>query len=86
MNFHPKQLQVTNEKRRQMLKYGGTALVAFVAGKIFGDHDSYFLPKLQGPVKEVLFENFKLTENEDEMTLSDKSGEPIFIVDKSSFR
>lgn len=78
--------EVKNPKRRMLIAMGVTGLVAFVLGKIFGDHDSYLLPGLQGPVKETQFSNFKITESEDEMTLSDTGGEPIFIVDKASFR
>ena len=84
-SFTPQQI-VKNQRRRTFLKFGLVAVVTFILGKIFGDHDSYLLPGVQGPVKETLFSNFKITESEDEMVLSGKDGDPIFIVDKESFR
>ena len=80
------QPKVKNPKRRTLLAFGLTGVVAFLLGKIFGDTDSYLLPSTQGPVKETQFSNFKISESDDEMVLSDKSGEPIFIVDKKSFK
>jgi len=86
MEKRTQQREVKNKKRRALLTLGLTGIVAFVVGKIFGDHDSYLLPSMQGPVKETQFSNFLITESEEEMVFADKGGEPIFIVDKESFK
>lgn len=81
------QKTVKNPKRRLMLTMGVTGVVAFILGKIFGDRDNYLLPdSLQGPVKETRFSHFTLTEKEDEIILTEKDGEPIFVIDKESFK
>ena len=86
MDVHVEQQSVKNKKRRTILTFGVLAVVTFILGKLFGENDSFLFPVSKGPVKETQFSNFKITESKDEMTLSDKSGEPIFIVDKASFR
>ncbi len=75
--------EVKNPKRRLMLAFGATGLVAFVLGKVFGDNDNYFLPKeVQGPVKVANFANFTLTESEEEIVLTERDGETIVVIDK----
>ena len=77
--------QVTNQKRRTALAIGFTGLVAFVLGKFFGS-DIVQLFGGEEMVSEKEFKNFKFTESKDEMILSDKGGDPIFIIDKASFK
>lgn len=76
---------VLNQKRRTALAFGITGIGAFIVGKLFGND----IVRLFGGETDVdvgRFENFKFTESRDEMILSDKSGDPIFIIDKASFK
>lgn len=85
--FHPSNTkrEVQNPKRRMLLTLGITGIAAFVLGKVFGDNESYLLPTTSSPVKETRFHNFVLTESNDEVVLTESSGDPVFIIDKKSF-
>jgi len=85
MNQRSSQHTVENPKRRLMLTFGLTGIVAFFAGKMFGDTASLFQSTTKAPVNKTEFSNFVFTETGREMVLSDKEGDPIFIIDKESF-
>jgi len=72
-----------DEKRRTFLTVGITAMVAFVISR-FVDTQQWF--KSEKIIREASFENFDVQETSDEIRLSTRGGEPIFIVDKASFR
>lgn len=80
-----KQQEVQNQKRRTVLALGFTGVVTFVLGKLFGS-DIMSLFGVEEVVSKREFSNFELKETKDEMILSDKRGDPIFIIDKTSFK
>lgn len=80
------QHEVKNNNRRTILAVGLTGAVAFIAGKIFGGGVETLLGQSGGQNRSTEFQNFKLTETGKEITLSEKGGEPIFIIDKESFK
>lgn len=77
---------IQNKKRRTMLLFLLTGVATFFLGKLIGDKEGYFLPGTAGEVKETKFKNFIITEDKNEMKLSDNSGNDIFIIDKASFK
>lgn len=70
-----------NQNRRTFLALGATGIAAFVFGKLFGN---WF--EERDVVKKTEFQNFTLTETGSEIKLTERSGEPIFIIDKESFK
>lgn len=75
--------ETVNENRRTFFTVGITAIVAFAIGRAI-DFTKLFTG--QKIIKEASFESFDLVETTDEIRLSERGGEPIFIVDKASFR
>lgn len=69
-----------NKNRRKFLKIlviGGGVLVV---GKVFGPRLLEFLSPTPKVAKD--FENFNVTEDKKGLTISDKKGEEIFIIDE----
>jgi hypothetical protein len=86
MSFVPteiKKQEKIDEKRRTFLTVGITAIVAFVVSRFI---DSSQLFRKEKVLREASFENFDMVETTNEIRLSARDGEPIFIVDKASFR
>lgn len=79
-----KHLQVQNKKRRAALALGATGIVAFFVGKLFSDHNAVL--KDGEVIGDARFKNFRISEDNNEMIFADKSGDPIIIIDKASFR
>lgn len=69
-----------DQKRRKFLKILLVGSGVLLAGKIFGSRIlDFFFPDSK-TTKD--FENFRVSENKGELTISDQSGEEIFIIDK----
>ncbi len=86
MKYVPTQFQKQeriDEKRRTFLTVGVTAVAAFVVSR-FIDRSQLF--RKEKVIQEASFENFDIVETTNEIRLSARDGEPIFIVDKASFR
>jgi len=73
--------ETINKNRRTFLALGATGIAAFVFGKLFGN---WF--EERNVVSKAEFQNFTLTETDAEIKLTERSGEPIFIIDKESFQ
>jgi len=75
---------IINQPRRTLLFAGVAGVGAFVATKLL----SQFTFNQGGDevVRSATFENFTFEETGDEMTLREKNGEVIFVVDKASFK
>ena len=75
----PEEAEKLNKNRRNFLKIlligGGTVL----AGKFFG---SGILDFLSGPETSKDFETFKVTEDRKGLSIYDKNGEEILVIDK----
>ena len=76
-------LDIKNQKRRTLLFAGvagvGAFLVSKVLSKLTFDSDDEI-------VRSATFDNFTFEETGNEMTLREKGGEVIFVVDKASFK
>jgi len=81
--FRPQQIERIDETRRTFLTVGITAIAVFVASR-FVDTNKWF--QKEKILSEATFEHFDIVETTDEIRLSERGGEPIFIVDKASFR
>ena len=73
-----------NIKRRNFLKwllFGVGAFVVFLLGKIFGPSISLSSrpQKIEG---DTVLKNFRITENDKELTLYNRFGDEIFIIEK----
>lgn len=78
-----KQIPVVNQRRRMFLTAGFAAVVTFVASRFIKSSQLFTEEKI---IQSTSFENFDLIETADEIRLSERGGEPIFIIDKASFR
>lgn len=76
---------IENKNRRTFLLMSVTGVLAFFAGKIFDAGSLFTEPKKQ-VTAEKDFKNFSLTETGAELSLKDKEGNDIFIIDKDSFK
>jgi len=76
-----KQLQVKNKKRRAALVLGATGIAAFFVGKLFGGSGLREIDVKN----DHRFQNFRITEDNNEMIFSSENGDPIVIIDKKSF-
>lgn len=76
-------LQVKNQSRRTLLLAGLTGVGAFVASKFLSNFT--FDPGSK-VVQRAEFQNYLFEETGDEITLREKGGEVIVVVDKASFR
>jgi hypothetical protein len=74
-----------NKNRRTFLTIGITGAAAFVIGKVFGPYLDAFVKPGDKVIDRKDFQNFSLIETNDEMLLTDKEGNDIFIIDKESF-
>lgn len=83
-----KKPQLENSQRRTVLALGLTGVVAFVLGKLFGNSVTNLFSEDGGDfvIGNKDFKNFRIREDGEEMVFSDKTGDPIFIVDKESFK
>lgn len=70
-----------NERRRSMLKWIAVGSGAFVLGKILGPGFTFFgESSLLG--KTHLFKNFRVRENDDELSFYDNFGNEILVLEK----
>ncbi len=74
----PKEKEVKHH-RRTLLKFALFGGGALIFGKLFGSITNLFTDKV---IKQVDFNNFKFTETTKSLTIFDKGGEPLLIVDK----
>jgi hypothetical protein len=74
---------ITNQPRRTLLFAGVAGVGAFVATKLLSQ---FTFNQDSEVVRSATFENFTFEETGDEMTLREKNGEVIFVVDKASFK
>jgi hypothetical protein len=77
---HKTQNEVVAKKgRRNMLKLAVFGAGAFVLGKLFS-----YIPDLLGEkvIHDIEFKNFSFVETNKSITISDKSGEALLVVDK----
>ena len=72
-------VQPVNTKRRNFLKLLAFGGGAFALGKIFSSFD--FFGGSNGAVAMQDFEQFKVSENNHQLTISSKDGVPLFIMD-----
>lgn len=82
-SFHPSHIEQVDTRRRTFLTVGLTAVAAYAASRIIDTTRLFGGEKI---VQQASFENFDLTETNNEIRVSTRGGEPIFIVDKESFR
>ncbi|MCC2630431.1 MAG: hypothetical protein K0S38_240 [Candidatus Paceibacter sp.] len=73
--------EVAKPDRRNLIKLLFVGGGAFVVGKLFGSFIDLFTDNV---ISTTEFKNFKFVETEKTMTISDKSGEALLIVDKDS--
>ena len=83
MQNQPQQSDVKNQPRRTLLLAGFAGVGAFVASKFLSQ---FTFGKDDEIVRSATFDNFTFEETGNEMTLREKSGEVIFVVDKASFK
>ena len=76
-------LDIKNQKRRTLLFAGVTGVGAFIASKMLSQ---FSFDKGDEVVRSATFDNFTFEETGNEMTLREKGGEVIFVVDKASFK
>lgn len=77
---------VKNQTRRTLLLAGLTGVGAFVASKVLSGLSLSLRTNEESIVSRAEFEHFVFEETSNEMTLREKGGEVIFIVDKASFK
>lgn len=73
---------VVKKERRTLLKLALFGGGAFLVGKLFGSFTDLFSDKV---VKDVQFNNFRFVETGKKLTISEKDGQDILVVDKDSF-
>jgi len=71
-----------NEQRRTLLKLAAFGGATFVAGKLFGNALNFLKAE---PGNETYFQNFKVVEKDGELSVFQKDGESILVIDKDSF-
>ena len=79
----PRIPDIINQPRRTLLFAGVAGVGAFVATKLLSQ---FTFNQGSEVVRSATFENFTFEETGDEMTLREKNGEVIFVVDKASFK
>lgn len=84
--MNKEQQNVENKQRRTILAFGVSGLLALLFGKLFKNDIVNVFVEGDTELNRKDFENFSLVETKDEMVLSDKGGDPIFIIEKDSFR
>lgn len=82
-SFRPQNIEYIDTRRRTFLTVGVTAVGAFILSRLIDTNQWFRQEKI---VQKASFENFDLVETKDEIRLSTSAGEPIFILDKESFR
>jgi hypothetical protein len=79
--------KVTNQHRRTFLMVSATGAVAFLVGKFFGNGDGLHFGKKE-PEESLIaqkdFNNFVLTETENEMSLLDRFGNKLVVIEKDT--
>lgn len=75
--------KIENQKRRTLLLAGLSGVGAFFASKLLGQ---VTFSERSEIVRSATFENFTFVETDDEMTVSERGGDVIVVIDKTSFR
>lgn len=76
-------IKAFNKHRRNLLIAGGTGVIAFILGKIFGPSINLFSEDY--PLSEKSFENFRIVDTKKELKLYDRGGNEIIIIEKEGF-
>ncbi|MES2436815.1 MAG: hypothetical protein V4519_02290 [Patescibacteria group bacterium] len=80
---HTASEEVQKKTRRNMIKLALFGGAAFVLGKVFNSVTEHFSDKV---IRNVDFQNFNFQESEKKLTISEKDGEPLLIIEKDSFK
>jgi hypothetical protein len=74
-------MQRINQNRRKFLKWAAIGGGAFAVWKIFGSSTKFFgiSDELS---KETLFDNFRISETGKDLTIYEKSGKQIIVIEK----
>ncbi len=78
---HQKEI-VANKNRRNVLKLTIFGIGAFVLGKLVSYLPDLFTDKVE---KDIEFQNFSFVETKKSLTISEKGGEALLVVDKDGF-
>ena len=73
--------KVPHRDRRNLIKLILFGAGAFAFGKLFGSFTDLFSDKI---VNDIQFKNFRFVETEKSITVSEKGGEPLLIVEKDA--
>jgi len=73
---------VANPRKRTIIKLTLFGVGAFALGKLFGYLPDIFTDKVE---KDIEFKNFSFVETNKSITISEKDGEALLVVDKDGF-
>jgi hypothetical protein len=80
MDLRPR--QNINQNRRKFLKWAAIGGGSFAVWKLFGAGMKFFGPPEDEFSKETLFENFRISETGKNITIYEKSGKEIIVIEK----
>jgi hypothetical protein len=75
-------MQNINQNRRKFLKWVAIGGGVFAVWKIFGSSAKFFGVSDESGGKETIFDNFRITETGKNLTVYEKSGKEIIVIEK----